>query len=372
MMPFLTVNRLLIMLTIFLLCCLHPTTFYAQSNEFLQTAQERIQQATELESVWQGPTTGSVAPVGKFIIYVASDIFNDGVLTVSKGVQEAAALVEWNVMILDGLGTVEGRSFALRRALQLMPDGIILGGFNAIEQAEYLEQAAKQGIPVVGWHATAFPGTLTEPPLFTNITTDPLEVASIAASFAIAESNGMANVVIFTDSNYEIALAKSNQIEATLRACHTCKVLSVEDVALSETPRIMREIITDLSAEYGETWTYSIGINDLYYDFGFDVLAANTLPRNISAGDGSHNAYERILKGERQVATVPEPLIMQGWQVVDELNRAFAGEAPSGYVAPVHIIFTDNIVQERILQDGIFEPNNNYREQYQRIWLGQK
>ena len=74
----------------------------------------------------------------------------------------------------------------------------------------------------------------------------------------------------------------------------------------------------------------------------------------------------------RMSASYRESVRWQGWQAVDELNRAFAGEAPSGYVAPVHIIFTDNIVQERILQDGIFEPNNNYREQYQRIWLGQK
>ncbi|MFZ4827190.1 MAG: substrate-binding domain-containing protein [Phototrophicaceae bacterium] len=370
-MPTTRFDHLMIVLLVSLLCFLHPDTFYAQSNEFIQEAQEHIEQATVLESVWQGPSTGPLASSGKLIVYIAADIFNDGVLTVSNGVQEAATVVGWDVMILDGLGTVEGRSSAFRRALHIMPDGIILGGFNATEQAEYLEEAARQGVPVVGWHAAAFPGALTTPPVFTNITTDPLEVATIAAALAIVESNGTANVVIFTDSNYEIALAKSRQIEATLRKCPTCQVLSVEDVALSETPRVMREVVQDLSTEYGEAWTYSIGINDLYYDFGFDILDKSLLPRNISAGDGSYNAYKRIAEGEHQFATVPEPLIMQGWQIIDELNRALAGESPSGYVAPVHVIYTKNIVQERIMQTGIFDPQNTYREQYRQIWLGQ-
>jgi len=53
-------------------------------------------------------------------------------------------------------------------------------------------------------------------------------------------------------------------------------------------------------------------------------------PQNISAGDGSESAYQRIRDKDYQSATVPEPLNMQGWQLADELNRAFAHEKWSG------------------------------------------
>ncbi|WP_206060992.1 hypothetical protein [Nonomuraea basaltis] len=41
---------------------------------------------------------------------------------------------------------------------------------------------------------------------------------------------------------------------------------------------------------------------------------------------------------------MPEPLSAQGWQIIDEFNRAFAGEPASGYVAPVHITTAANSV----------------------------
>ena len=49
---------------------------------------------------------------------------------------------------------------------------------------------------------------------------------------------------------------------------------------------------------------------------------------NISAGDGSTSAYQRIDSNQYQYATIPEPLNLQGWQLIDELNRAFAGTKP--------------------------------------------
>ena len=62
-----------------------------------------------------------------------------------------------------------------------------------------------------------------------------------------------------------------------------------------------------------------------------------------SFGDGSVSAYERIRQGKYQIATVPEPAVMQGWQVADELNRAFAGQPPSGYVTAVHLVTKENV-----------------------------
>ena len=102
------------------------------------------------------------------------------------------------------------------------------------------------------------------------------------------------------------------------------------------------------------------------------TLRANGVPPDgaphlISAGDGSVSAYERIRKGEYQIGTVPEPLHLHGWQAIDELNRAFHGEGPSGYVTKVHLVTKDNINADGGDKNS-FDPGNGYRDQYKKIW----
>ena len=52
---------------------------------------------------------------------------------------------------------------------------------------------------------------------------------------------------------------------------------------------------------------------------------------------------------------------------MDELNRAFAGEKPSGYVTKVHLVTKDNIDADGGAQRR-FDPDNGYRDQYKKIW----
>jgi hypothetical protein len=66
---------------------------------------------------------------------------------------------------------------------------------------------------------------------------------------------------------------------------------------------------------------------------------------------------------------VAEPLRLHGFQVIDELNRAFAGEAPSGYSAPVHLFTPANVKSDRG-PGGIYDPANGYEQEY-RKGLGQ-
>jgi ribose transport system substrate-binding protein len=127
-----------------------------------------------------------------------------------------------------------------------------------------------------------------------------------------------------------------------------------------------------LLQRYGDDWDYSLTINDLPFDFMAPALISAGksqagYPRNISAGDGSEAAFQRIKQNFYQYATVAEPLNLHGWQTVDEMNRAFAGEEHSGYVVPVHLFTPDNI-----LEDGgdklSYDPGNGYRDVYRDIW----
>lgn len=341
----------------------------ARADDFLEMAKKKVAAATTPTSTWGGPTTGPKAPAGKTLVFVASDMRNGGVLGISKGVEEAVKSLGWKVRLLDGQGSVQGRTAALNQAIALKPDGILLGGFDAKEQAGGLQSASKAHIPVVGWHAAKEAGAIDG--LFYNVTTNAQDVAEIAALYAVASSNGKAGVVIFTDSAYSVAIAKSNAMANVIRQCSTCTLLSIEDTPLADTSNRMPQLTTALIQRYGAKWTHSLSINDQYFDFiGPTLQAAGRIAKdlkNLSAGDGSESAYQRIRSNHFQVGTIPEPLNLHGWQMVDEINRALAGQSPSGYSTPVHLVTIDNIKNDGGT-NNIYDPDNGYRKVYLHIW----
>jgi ribose transport system substrate-binding protein len=324
---------------------------------------------------WDGPTTGPSAQPKKMVVYVSADQNNGGALGVGRAVDEAAKVIGWSFRMIDGQGTAAGRSAALQQALDLKPDGIILGTVDAVEQAGMLKQIAAQGIKLVGWHSLGQPGPAPTHQLFANIATDPKEVAKAAGMYAVADSNGKASVVIFTDPAYAMGIAKSDAMAEVIRKCAGCSVLSVERIHHGEfrqTSALMSQRTAMLLQTHGAKWNYSLADNDLYFDFMVPTLVAAAIPgsgypRNISGGDGSETAFERIRKNHYQSGTVAEPLRLHGWQAIDELNRAFAGQKDSGYSTPVHLVTSANI-QFDGGQHNEFDPENGYRDIYKKIW----
>ncbi|WP_082771618.1 MULTISPECIES: substrate-binding domain-containing protein [Burkholderiaceae] len=337
----------------------------------LAQTQQIIAQATLHGVPWAGPESGPSAQPGKSIAFISEDLRNGGILGVAQGVREAARTMGWSLKIFDAGGTSAGRLKAFERAVASSPDGLILCGADAQDSNSQLARIASRGIPIVAWHAGSKPGPLADTPVAMNVTTDPVEVARVTALGAVAQSNGHAGVVILTDSKFEIALTKSNAMAAVIHACKECTLLEVRDVAISESGEKVPAITKELLARYGKRWTVALAINDIYFDYAAPALTKAGVPSNglslLSAGDGSATAFLRIQAKTYQTGTVAEPLNQQGWQLVDELNRLFAGKPVSGFVAAVHLVDTNNIAFDG--GDRLqYDPENDYRDIYRRIW----
>lgn len=354
------------------LAMLLATTAARAEDSFVAQAKSLVAQLTAPGGAWTGPTTGPKAQEHKLIVFVSADQRNGGARGVGEGAAEAAKIMGWEFRTLDGQGSVSERASALNQAIALKPDGIIVGAIDAAEQAPVLDQATQRGIVLVGWHAGAAPGPIASPKIFTNVTTDPVEVAKAAAMYAVADSGGKAGAVIFTDSVYKIAIKKSDTMAEVIKQCSGCKLLSVEDTPLADASTRMPPLTTSLLSRFGSHWTYALSINDLTFDFSAPALesagiSGDGFPRNISAGDGSGSAFQRIRNNDYQVATVAEPLRLHGWQTIDELNRAFASAPSSGFVAPVHLFVHSNIDADGGKQN-LYDPNDGYRDAYRKIW----
>jgi len=334
-------------------------------------AQEVVSRATLGAVRWSGPDSGPKAQRGKSIALVAEDLRNGGIVGVAQGAREAASAMGWTLKIFDGAGSAAGRAKAFSDALAAKPDGLILCGSDALENNAALTPFAKNNIPVVGWHAGVRPGPIEGTPVAMNVTSDPLEVARLTAMAAVAQSNGRAGVVILTDSRYGIAMTKAKAMENVIRACRECTLLEVRDVAISESGEKMPAVTRELLERHGERWTHALAINDIYFDYSIASLTSAAIPSDgislLSAGDGSASAFLRIQAKTYQTVTVAEPLNMHGWQVMDELNRLFAGRPVSGFVAPVHLVNADNIAFDGGKKSQ-YDPDNGYRDIYRRLW----
>lgn len=345
----------------------------ASAGDVLVEAQADVKRHYAATAAWNGPTTGPAAQPAATIVFVSADGTNGGINGVLQGVSEAGRTIGWTIVPLDGQGSAKVRAEVLAAAIERKPAGIIAGGFDPAEQQALIDKAKAAGIPIVGWHAGAKAGADPTGALFANVTTDPLEVAMLAADYVIADAHVRqirAGVAIFTDGQYQIALDKADAMKARLERCAICEVVAYRDSPISQATTLMPGVVQDLRSQFGGRLTYLLAINGNY--FGGTRLglreagvAGTDAPYAVAAGDGDTAEFDRIRGGDYQQASIAEPLLLQGWQLVDELNRARAGEGPSAYLAQPGLITVDAVPDP----GKVFDPSNaTYRAAYQRIW----
>jgi ribose transport system substrate-binding protein len=342
------------------------------AGESLAAMKADVAAATQPVTGWDGPTTGPKAQPGKTIVFVSLTQNSSGNADAARGAAEAARVLGWKFRLIDGRGTATGSADALTQAIALRPDGIILGSVSIQDNRDRINSAVKQGIVFVGWHATDKPGPVADPKIFTNVSTDPYLIAYTAGEYAVVHSNGTAQAEVITDRQYPIVVTKTEGIEAALKACAGCKLLSEDNGPFGEVPQRTPALTDSLLQRFGSRLGYMLTFNDVYFDFVVPSLRSagvspSSPPYLISAGDGSVSAYERIREGKYQIATVPEPAIMQGWSVMDELNRAFAGQPPSGWKMKVHLVVKANVDDDGGAHNR-FDPSNDYRGHFESIW----
>jgi ribose transport system substrate-binding protein len=343
----------------------------ATSGEVAADAKAAVEARTAAQTTWLGPTTGPKTDPGKLIVYISTGENNPIGHLWGAYLQQAAAKVGWRVTVLDGKSSPAEWVNAAKQAVTLKPDGIVTSADAKTMQAP-LSQAHDLGIPIVGLHGTAKPGPDSEDYLFTNIVSNPTDIGRAMVQWAIADSNGEARIIFLYDAVYAISMIKRTGWQEAVQTCPTCKLLKDDNFPIAEVPNRMRQEAISWAQQYQKPF-YVVAVADYYYDFAVAALrqgGVKTGDVKLIGADGTKEAYERVRNGdEYQIVTIPEPIELQSWQAVDELNRAFHKQPPSNFVQPVYIVTKSNVDSEGGNKDQ-FVPSNNYRDVYTKIWLG--
>ena len=108
-----------------------------------------------------------------------------------------------------------------------------------------------------------------------------------------------------------------------------------------------------------------------FFDPGVPALRTGGVPPTgriaLIGSDGSPAAYQRIRTGTYEIGTIPEPAAMQGWQAIDELNRAASNAGRPAVSSSRCTSSPRTSVDDDINADGIYEPKVDYRAAYAKI-----
>ena len=352
-----------------------PTAAIAGASADVTAAQKNLVQAAATNATWDGPTSGAKAQKsGATMVFIPLTSSNAGDLGVEKGFIQAATALGWKVKVIDGGGGATTYVTALNQAIALKPAGIAVSSLDPVVSEPAFAKAKSLHIAVVGNHIGNGPGPQsTAPSMFTNVTSDPAKIASIAVDCAIVASGGKAGVTISgCGTEVSICKLKEDAMETEMRTCPGCQLLTRHDYPFEDAQNREGSIATSDLQKFGKKLTHMLSINDIYWDGAIPAVKAAGVgpsgpPTMIAAGDGSPAAFQRIRQDQYQIATVAEPLNEHGWQMADEMNRALAGAQPSGYVTYPHIVIKAN-VDAAGGKNNTYDPENGYQTQYKKVW----
>jgi ribose transport system substrate-binding protein len=343
----------------------------APADAFMDQVKQEVVRYAGPQSDWRGPTSAPKPEPAKHIAYMSTDEQNDASREWGTAIKEAGEKVGWDVTIIDGHGSPVGWQAGLNQAIALKVDGIVTNADAASLQPQ-IKEANSKGIAVVGIHATAFPGPQPELGLFVNIQQDPREIGRAQADWIIEHSGGKARVIVTSHCEYAIACAKAHATEARIKECPGCQVLEFSNTPIAEVAQRQPALVTAWVQKYGLP-LYITSVADYTADYQIPALRTGGVDPShviIVSADGNKSAYERIRAGgQYQLVTASEPYKMQGYQAIDELNRAFHKMPPSGFVQTPYLVTPQNINAEGGDKDT-FIPSNNYAQHFLDIWSG--
>lgn len=339
------------------------------ADAFMDEVNAEVEMFAGPQSDWRGPASAPKIEPGKHIAYMSTDLQNDGSVNWSTSVKEIGERIGWKVSVIDGHGSPVGWQQGLNQAIALQADGIILDADAASLQPQ-INDAVSKGIVVVGIHASAFPGPQPDLGLFVNIQQDPRDIGRAQANWIIQHSKGTARVVVTSHCEYAIACAKAHATEDRVKECPGCEVLEFSNSPIAEVAQRQPALVAAWVQKYG-TPLYITSVADYTADYQIPALRVGGVDPDaviIVSADGNKSAYERIRAGgQYQLITASEPFEMQAYQAIDELNRAFHGQAPSGFVQTPYLVTPENIDAEGGDQNT-FTPSNNYEMRFLDLW----
>jgi ribose transport system substrate-binding protein len=342
------------------------------SSSVVSAAEEAVAEAEEPKTEWKGPSKSPSPAKGKSVYVIGCSADVEGCVRDFDAAAEAAEEIGWKVTTLQTDGSVQGYNEAYKRAIDSKVDGILSAGIPSPLVEGPLKEAAADGIPVVSMAANNEPGEVGanfKGGLYAEVGPNQEEMGAMSGNYIVAESGGEAIYGVLNDTTYPVLQVRIAGFKSAIEKCESC-----EDKGEINVP--VAEIAQKLAPASLQFFRANPDLNYLFgsYDGG-NVFASQAVRQSgnseikIVGQDGSAPNLDMIREGGPEVASAAYSLELIGWAAVDQLNRAFDGEAPAPEWMPENGgIQLRLIVKENAPKSGPYVGDFEFEENFRELW----
>jgi ribose transport system substrate-binding protein len=294
---------------------------------------------------------------------------------VSDGTKAAAEALGWDYKAIPVEATAEGIQKAFQAALELRPAPAVIevSGYPKVTFAAQLAEAKARGIGVVSESTTDAPGTgdgiialIDGPPQVQ------LWGKDIAAK-VVADSNGTAQVAMFSVSAYPILGEFVTGFKNALNEwCpDTCSVTDVDQQATDIGTKTPSSVVSTL--QRNPKIGYAIfSFGDMTIGVNAALASAGLTGKVKVAGETPSVANLEAVKNGTELAWTGFAAPVLGWHTVDAAARFVNGEATDPVNTaelPTQVITKDNIGSVVTDSSGYYVGLEDYPDQFKKLWL---
>jgi ribose transport system substrate-binding protein len=332
-------------------------------------AQALVDKFANANVAWAGPTEGVAMAKGKKLVIVALTMASVSNQRMAAGIQEAAALGNWDVTVINGEGTPDKFAAGIDTAISVGANGIALMGTQFVPTA--LKRARDAGIPIVGSIDTEGNPQFKDGYYAHIVAERGIDIGAASAAQLVVDQGADVAVALFSatpgDPLGDLLTDGAKQVFKT-----------------SDNP-----VAAELTLEFSELGTGSIGQKAVAavqanpeikaFWVSWDAPAAEIISAFKNAGISLpvYSTYadpqnvDFLRNGVLQRADVAVPLEWGGWAVVDNFNRIFAGKplaAGQTDGVPIKLINAKNVGTELPGTATAWEGGFDFRTKYKDLW----
>ncbi len=323
---------------------------------------------------YAGPTTPAKAPKGIKIAVITCASVLHGCVSPADGITHAGEKLGWSVKVYDGGGTPSKQNAAI---LDAISSGVNVIATIAIDPNLIqlsLAKAKAAGIPVIAGSNgidTPNPVNLSAPNglgFEFDVSPDYITLGEHMAQWIIADSNGKANVALFSDKEFPSIMAQEVGILKGFKECTTCTV-----------SKQIYFTATQIATQLGQmTVDYLRTHPDVDYIYGaFDPPSAAQVAAITQAGMakkvklvgalGNQQNLDFIRQGRVQTADGAYDNESMGWAMVDQTIRMLNKQPlfePHGENLPFVVLDKTNLPAP----GSDWQAPTGYQEKFLALW----
>jgi ribose transport system substrate-binding protein len=321
-----------------------------------------------------GPPIDVSSLKGKSVAYIP---FNPDVpfsqTILSEGVRPALNAAGLKTVYVPTQSTPASWAQAVEQAVAQHVDAIILQSIPPSTIGQAIKAANAAHIPIVESLTTDIRVPLS-PGAQANVSFDMKKVGTDLADYAIGQTGGKVDGVIFSSPDTQLSAPEAAAIQAEFKkVCpQTCKA-KVENVTVAQWATQLPLLTKNaLASDPNVNWLFPLFDGEVPYVLPALTQAGSSSKTKIASFNATPGVMKYMTQGDILAADVGNPFGWTGYQLVDQALRLMLGKKPASPLRetpPLRLFTQSNFTANLLNQpDTAWYGGVDYAAEYAKLW----